>query len=102
MEHYQNTMPQLIINAPYGSNFLTIPDFSISRCKNWPLSIGYFGSWGHISVAVVVVERFKKESMYGLSAGTKKMAVVESWPLVEFRLQMAMMKKCNDIFVNAI
>ena len=29
------------------------------------------------------VERFKQESMYGLSA--KKVAVVERWPLVEFR-----------------
>ena len=27
-------------------------------------------------MAVAVVERFKKESMYGLSAGTKKVAVV--------------------------
>ena len=41
---------------------------------------------------VAVVERFKQELMYGLSAGTKKcgccreMAVVERWPLVEVRL----------------
>ena len=41
---------------------------------------------------VAVVERFKQEVMYGLSAGTKKsgrcrgMAVVERWPLVEVRL----------------
>ena len=39
-----------------------------------------------------VVERFKQELMYGLSAGTKKcgrcreVAVVERWPLVEVRL----------------
>ena len=33
---------------------------------------------------VAVVERFKQESMYGLSA--KKMAVVERWRLVEVRL----------------
>ena len=41
---------------------------------------------------VAVVERFKQEVMYGLSAGTKKsgrcreVAVVERWPLVEVRL----------------
>ena len=29
--------------------------------KHWPLSRGYFGSWGHILVAVAVVERFKQE-----------------------------------------
>ena len=34
-------------------------------------------------MVVVVVERFKQESMYGLFAGTKKMAVVERWPLPE-------------------
>ena len=43
---------------------------------------------------VAVVERFKQELMYGLSAGTKKsgrcreVAVVERWPLVEVRLYM--------------
>ena len=50
---------------------------------------GYFGSWGRALVAVAVEERFKQESMYGLSAGTKKsgccreMVVVERWLLVE-------------------
>ena len=42
----------------------------------WPLSRGYFGSWGRTLVAVAVVERFKQEVMYGLSHGTKK-----KWPL---------------------
>ena len=43
---------------------------------------------------VAVVERFKQELMYGLSAGTKKsgryreVAVVERWPLVEVRLYL--------------
>ena len=37
----------------------------------------YFGSWGHALLAVAVVERFKQEPMYGLSAGTKKGTVVE-------------------------
>ena len=41
---------------------------------------------------VAVVERFKQELMYGLSAGTKKcgrcreVAVMERWPLVEVQL----------------
>ena len=81
MKHNQNTMPRLVINAPYGSNFVIIPDFFISRRKNWLLLRGYFGSWGHVSVAVAVVERFKKELMYLLAAETKKVAVVERWPL---------------------
>ena len=35
-------------------------------------------------MAVAVVERFKQGSMYGLSArGTKKVAIIESWPLVQ-------------------
>ena len=33
---------------------------------------GYFGSWRRALVAVAVVEKFKQESMYGLSAETKK------------------------------
>ena len=33
---------------------------------------------------MTVVERFKQESMYGLSA--RNVAVVERWPLVEVRL----------------
>ena len=37
-------------------------------------------------MAVAVVERFRQEVMYGLSAGTKKKgAVVERLPLVEVR-----------------
>ena len=52
----------------------------------WPWSRGYFGIWGRTLVAVAVVERFKQERIYGLSAGTKNVAVVERWPLVEVRL----------------
>ena len=39
-------------------------------------------------MAVAVVERFKQESMYGLSArpGQKKVAIAERWPLLEARL----------------
>ena len=51
----------------------------------------YFCSWGQTLVAVAtrevaVVERFKEESKYLLSAGTRKVADVERWPLVEVRL----------------
>ena len=35
---------------------------------------------------VAFVKRFKLESMYGLSTRTKKVTVVERWPLVEVRL----------------
>ena len=43
-------------------------------------------------MAVDVVERFKQEAMYGLSAGTKKsdrcreLAVVERWSIEDVRL----------------
>ena len=53
------------MDAPYDKiswKFLTF----------WPLSRGYFCCWGCASVAVAVVQRFKLETMYGLSAGTKK------------------------------
>ena len=36
-------------------------------------------------MAVAVVERFKKELMYLLPTETRKVAVVERWPLVEVR-----------------
>ena len=39
---------------------------------NWPLLRDYFGNLGQVLVAVAVVERFGKESMYGLSIRTKK------------------------------
>ena len=39
-------------------------------------------------MAVAVVERFRQESMYGLSPGTKKGTVVERWSLVEVRLKL--------------
>ena len=53
----------------------------------------YFCSWGQTLVAVAtrevaVVGRFKEESKYLLSAGTRKVADVERWPLVEVRLYL--------------
>ena len=65
--------------SPYGSNFVTTLDLFVSHWKNWPLSRGYFGSWGHSLVAIAIVELFQQESMHGLSAA-KKVAVVERWP----------------------
>ena len=67
-QHKWNTikilLKRLTINAPYGSNSVTILDFFISRLKTWPLSRGYFGSWGHALVAVAVVERFKQQQRF--------------------------------------
>ena len=37
-------------------------------------------------MAVAVEKRFEQESIYGLPARTKKVAVVERWPLAEVRL----------------
>ena len=53
----------------------------------------YFCSWGQTLVAVAtrevaVVGRFKEESKCLLSAGTRKVADVERWPLVEVRLYL--------------
>jgi len=45
------------------------------RCR------GYFGSWGHAFMAVAVVAGFEQEAMYGMSTRTKKVAVVDRWPL---------------------
>ena len=66
--------------SPYGPNFVTILNLFVSHWKNWPLSRGYFGSWGHSLVAIAIVELFQQESMHGMSASTKKVAVVEKWP----------------------
>ena len=59
---------------------------------------------------MAVVERFKQESMYGLSA--KKVAIVERWPLVEVRLYLKQVSghghenklkiiKCSLIFLTS-
>ena len=51
----------------------------IAESLFWLLGMGSGGRCRE----VVVVERFKQESMYGLSARTKKEAVVQSLPSVE-------------------
>ena len=48
-------------------------------------------------MAVAVVERFRQELMYGLSSGTKKVAVVERWSLVEVRLKLHLLKADQTI-----
>ena len=57
MEHNQNTIATINHQGTYGSNFITILDFFISCCQNWPLSRD-FGNWGHALVANAVVERW--------------------------------------------
>ena len=57
---------------------------------------------------MAVVERFKQELMYGLSAGTKKsgrcreVAVVERWPLVEVRLYWHNHRLVNSLGTKSI
>ena len=61
---------------------------------NWPLFRDYFGSLGQVLVAVAIVERFGKESMYGLSLTTKssshcrEVTIVKRWLLVELQLYL--------------
>ena len=56
-------------------------------------------------MAVAVVERFKQELMYGLSAGTKKsgryreVAFVERWPLAEMPTSEDL--KSGDFFLSS-
>ena len=56
MEFNQNTILQLIIKAPYGSNFATILDYFISRLKKVTFVEWSFGGWGHVLVAVAVFD----------------------------------------------
>ena len=70
MEHDQITIAEINHQRAIRNE---LSDFLVSRWKNWPLSRGYFDSWGRAVVAVAVVERSKQESIYmdTLSAGTK-------------------------------
>lgn len=63
-----------IIDAPHRSNSVSIHDFLVRYWKDWPFLRGYFSSWGHSVVPIVVVERFKQQSLYGLSLGQPKVA----------------------------
>ena len=58
MKHNQNTIA--VIN--HRAIWIKFCDHSWPFCqlvkKNWPLSRGYFGSWGHSLVAVAAVERW--------------------------------------------
>ena len=60
---------------------MTILDFFVGR---WQLGTRFSGHFPCTEVAIV--EKFKLESMYGLPASTKKVAVIERWPLVEILL----------------
>jgi len=61
---------------------------------NQPLLRDYFGSLGQVLVATAIVERFGKESMYGLSIRTKntghcrEVTIVKRWLLVELQLYL--------------
>ena len=70
-------MLRLIINAPNGSNVVTIFYFmSVAKILAVGERILFFGSWGQALVAVAAVERFKEELMYGLSHWDKN-----KWPM---------------------
>ena len=72
MEHSQSTITAINHQRDKRINFHDHSLLSRQSLKKFSLlSRGYFGSWGHALVAVAVVERFKQEPMYGLSAGTK-------------------------------
>ena len=77
MEHNQKTIPWLVINMPYGSIFVTIPDLFISHWKTgrcWEVILPVDDTL-LVAILIAVVERFKKESMYGLFARTKKLSL---------------------------
>ena len=81
-EHNQNTTPRLTskcLKDQFSWPFLT---FSSVAEKLAVVERLFFASWWHALVGVAVAERFKKESMYGMLAGTKKVVVVQRRPLV--------------------
>ena len=65
-EHNENTIAAINHQRARQIKFRDNSRLFIFRGRNWPLSRGYFGSWGHALLAVAIVERFKQESMYGL------------------------------------
>ena len=76
MEHNQKTIPWLIINVPYGSIFVTIPDFFISHWKT--------GRCWEVILPVddtrcrAVQERVNVWTVFW----DKKVAIVQRFPLV--------------------
>jgi len=64
-------LPRLII-APHRSNFATnfCPYYQSAEKTGRRREVN--NSWGHPLLAVAVAKRFKQDSMYELSAGTKK------------------------------
>ena len=87
MEHNQNRIAAINRQRAMRIKFHDHSWLSISRRKNWPLSTGYFGSWGYASVAVAVVETLRQDLLYRLSLeGQKIVTVVEKWPIMEVRL----------------
>ena len=76
LQHYKNTIGVIYIQRAIG---ITFYDHSLRFQKSAEKKLS-------------VVERFRQDSMHGLSAGTKKsgrcreLAVEERWPFVEVRL----------------
>ena len=56
MKQNQNTIA--VIDHKHANSWPLLIFSSVAE-KYWPLSRGYFGSWGHGLVAIAVVERFK-------------------------------------------
>ena len=64
-----------MFKAPYGLNFTTILDFlSVNENKNKQTKLAVVSRlfWQFGPSLVAVVDRFKQESMYGLSTMTKQ------------------------------
>ena len=59
MKQNHNTIDAIDINVPILDHSWPSHHQSLKKKTDWPLSRGYFGSWGHALVAVAVVERFK-------------------------------------------
>ena len=55
------------------------PSSTKREIRHFATTVKKSTTWKHalVAVAVAVVERFGQESIYGLSLGTKKVAVVE-------------------------
>ena len=69
------------ISCPFLSFSTVAKNETVVERLFWQLGKPFSGRYRCTEVAVV--ERFKKESTYGLSIRTKKVAVVKRWPLVE-------------------
>ena len=97
-------IPLLIINVSYRSNFMTILDFFFSCWKKLTFVKRLFGQLGtsfsgHCCCReMTVTERFKQEAMYGLSAGSKKVAISRGSTVLP--IQIASLSMYNYYFTT--